>query len=117
MSKLKFSPKAVRVCRQLGRQIKRSRLARKLSQELIAERSRLSLSTLKRIESGDADIRVSFDLKSRSSWSAIGRGAQKISQDKPTMNFGWTLLALDLYLLKNSLPLLKRKLLTGTNNV
>lgn len=53
MSKVKFSPKAVRVCRQLGSQIKRSRLARKLSQELVAERSRVSLSTLKRIESGD----------------------------------------------------------------
>jgi transcriptional regulator with XRE-family HTH domain len=58
MSKLKFSPKAVRVCRQLGSQIKRSRLARKLSQELIAERSRLSLSTLKRIESGDAVVGI-----------------------------------------------------------
>ncbi len=53
MSRIKFSPKVVRVCRQLGNQIKRSRLARKLSQELIAERSRVSLSTLKRIESGD----------------------------------------------------------------
>ena len=53
MSKVKFSPKVVRVCRQLGSQIKRSRLARKLSQELIAERSRVSLSTLKRIEGGD----------------------------------------------------------------
>lgn len=53
MSKVKFSPKVVRVCRQLGGQIKRSRLARKLSQELVAERSRVSLSTLKRIESGD----------------------------------------------------------------
>jgi len=53
MSKVKFSPKVVRVCRQLGSQIKRSRLARKLSQELIAERSRVSLSTLKRIETGD----------------------------------------------------------------
>lgn len=53
MSKVKFSPKVVRVCRQLGSQIKRSRLARKLSQELVAERSRVSLSTLKRIESGD----------------------------------------------------------------
>ena len=53
MSKVKFSPKVDRVCRQLGSQIKRSRLARKLSQELVAERSRVSLSTLKRIESGD----------------------------------------------------------------
>jgi transcriptional regulator with XRE-family HTH domain len=53
VSKIKFSPKVVRVCRQLGSQVKRSRLARKLSQELIAERSRISISTLKRIESGD----------------------------------------------------------------
>ena len=58
MSKVKFSPKVVRVCRQLGSQIKRSRLARKLSQELIAERSRVSLSTLKRIESGDPVVAI-----------------------------------------------------------
>ena len=53
MSKIKFGPKVVRVCRQLGSQIRRSRLARKLPQELIAERARISISTLKRIESGD----------------------------------------------------------------
>ncbi|WP_350432836.1 helix-turn-helix domain-containing protein [Shewanella sp. H8] len=56
MSKLKSSPKVVRVSRQLGSQVKRSRLARKLPQDLIAERARISLSTLKRIENGDPTV-------------------------------------------------------------
>jgi transcriptional regulator with XRE-family HTH domain len=56
MSKTKCSPKVARVCRQLGIQVKRSRLARKLPQDLIAERARISLSTLKRIESGDPTV-------------------------------------------------------------
>ena len=56
MSKIKFSPKVTRVNRQLGAQIKRSRLAREVTQELIAERSRISVSTLKRIENGDPAV-------------------------------------------------------------
>lgn len=56
MSKIKYSPKVIRVSRQLGTQIKRSRLARKLSQELIAERARVSLSGLQRMEKGDPAV-------------------------------------------------------------
>jgi transcriptional regulator with XRE-family HTH domain len=56
LSKIKYGPKVIRVSRQLGAQIKRSRLARKLSQELIAERARLSLSSLQRMEKGDPAV-------------------------------------------------------------
>lgn len=56
LKKKKYGPKVIRVCRQLGEQAKRSRLARKLSQELIAERARLSLSTLIRVEKGDPAV-------------------------------------------------------------
>ncbi len=55
-NKIKYSPKIIRVCRQLGSQIKRSRLARKLAQELIAERARLSLSTFQKVEKGDPSV-------------------------------------------------------------
>jgi transcriptional regulator with XRE-family HTH domain len=56
LGEIKYSPKVTRVNRQLGAQIKRSRLARKLSQELIAERARLSLSSLQRMEKGDPAV-------------------------------------------------------------
>lgn len=56
MNKFKYGPKVIRVNRQLGAQIKRSRLARKLSQELIAERARISLSSMQRIEKGDPAV-------------------------------------------------------------
>lgn len=35
-----------------------------------------------------ADIRVAFDAE-EGSWSYIGRGAEKVDKDKPTMNLGW----------------------------
>lgn len=56
LNKFKYGPKVIRVNRQLGAQIKRSRLARKLSQELIAERARISLSSMQRIEKGDPAV-------------------------------------------------------------
>lgn len=56
LKKTKYSPKVIRVSRQLGTQIKRSRLARKLSQEVIAERARLSVSSLQRVEKGDPAV-------------------------------------------------------------
>ena len=56
VGKVKFGPKVIRVCRQLGSQVKRSRLARKITQELVAERSRISVSTMKRIENGDPSV-------------------------------------------------------------
>ncbi|MEH1009435.1 thrombospondin type 3 repeat-containing protein [Winogradskyella sp. ECml5-4] len=40
------------------------------------------------IEYGNADIRISF-VQNGSSWSYIGIIANQISQNKPTMNFGW----------------------------
>jgi ssRNA-specific RNase YbeY (16S rRNA maturation enzyme) len=43
------------------------------------------------IETGDADIRISF-FADAGSWSAVGRDClndQYFAKDKPTMNFGW----------------------------
>ncbi|KAK5996763.1 hypothetical protein PT974_02104 [Cladobotryum mycophilum] len=39
------------------------------------------------VESGDADIRISF--WRGDSWSVIGLEAYEVPPDKPTMNFGW----------------------------
>jgi len=40
------------------------------------------------VESGPSDIRVSFT-HDGSSWSYIGKSAEGVSVNKPTMNFGW----------------------------
>jgi transcriptional regulator with XRE-family HTH domain len=58
LNKIKYGPKVIRVYRQLGSQIKRSRLVRKLSQELIAERAMLSLSRLQQMEKGDPAVAI-----------------------------------------------------------
>jgi len=36
-----------------------------------------------------AEIRISFSFQAGKSWSYLGKFAQKIPKDEPTMNFGW----------------------------
>ena len=40
------------------------------------------------VSGGAADIRISFT-QNGGSWSVIGRSANRLPQDRPTMNFGW----------------------------
>ena len=40
------------------------------------------------VDTGDAEVRITFD-KNDGSWSYIARDALDISQNEPTMNYGW----------------------------
>lgn len=49
-------PKLARRARALGDRLRKARLRRKLSSELVATRARVSRSTLSRLENGDASV-------------------------------------------------------------
>jgi|GEM_PF-1511539 len=50
------SPASIEVARQLGSAVRSARLARNLTQADFAERARMSLATLQRIERGDPAV-------------------------------------------------------------
>lgn len=57
-TKIKTSPATKRELRFLGKRIREARLRRELPQKLIAERASISVLTLRRIEKGDAGVRI-----------------------------------------------------------
>lgn len=54
----------------------------------ISEWSRHCNVRFRRVESGPAEIRVTFR-QGQGSWSYIGKGGAAVPQSKPTMNLGW----------------------------
>jgi transcriptional regulator with XRE-family HTH domain len=54
----KITPAAKRELRNIGIKLKRARLLRRLPMDLVAERAGTSRPTLKRIETGDPNVRI-----------------------------------------------------------
>lgn len=57
-TKIKFSPKVTRVTRKLGELIRRSRLRRNLTQDIVAQRAGVSTDSIKRIENGESRVAI-----------------------------------------------------------